>query len=109
MNSVFWWIRQIILTLAGCFFLFFGINLLIAAYRLNNPPWFIMTFFASNFMILISATLIFGFVYRMWSTFKKLREDNETITCWRETDGKEKTTTLRKTPHEAQKREGYDA
>jgi len=36
-----------------------------AAYRLDDPFSFILTFFASNFIILISATLIFVFIYRM--------------------------------------------
>lgn len=67
MSYLFWWIRQIILTLTGCFFLLFGVHLLIAAYRLNNPFWFIMTFFASNLIILISGALLVGFVIRMIS------------------------------------------
>jgi len=47
MSVIFWWILQFVLVLASCFFLLFGINLLIAAYGLENPFWFIMTFFAS--------------------------------------------------------------
>ncbi|CAN2041244.1 conserved hypothetical protein [Candidatus Magnetomoraceae bacterium gMMP-15] len=65
-----WWIRQILLTLTGCFFLFFGIQILIAAYSLKNPFFFIMTFFASNLIILISATLIIGFIYKMLAAYK---------------------------------------
>jgi hypothetical protein len=65
MSNVFWWIRQVILTLMGCFFLVFGIQLLISAYQLNNPFWFVMTFFASNLIILISAALVVGFIVRM--------------------------------------------
>lgn len=60
-----WWTKQILLTLAGCFFLLFGVQVLIAAYTLNDPFSFIMTFFASNLIILISAALIIGFVYKM--------------------------------------------
>lgn len=65
LSAVFWWVVQVILTLAGSFFLFFGIHLLIVAYRLKNPLWFIMTFFASNLIILISATILIGLIYRM--------------------------------------------
>jgi len=75
MVSVFWWIRQVILILAGLFFLTFGIHILIAAYRLEDPYAFIMTFFASNFIILISATLIFGFVLRMIKVYRILKEE----------------------------------
>jgi hypothetical protein len=63
--KIFFWIKHILLVLLSCFFLLFGIHILIAAYTLNDPFSFILTFFASNFMILISATLIFVFIYRM--------------------------------------------
>jgi hypothetical protein len=65
MSNLFWWIWQIILISVGAFFLYFGIRLLISAYEFNDPFTFLMTFFASNFIILISGTLIIGFVYRM--------------------------------------------
>lgn len=62
---LFWWIRKIVLTLVGFFFLLFGIHLLLAAYQLDNPFWFVMTFFSSNLIILISLTLIVGFIWQM--------------------------------------------
>ena len=71
--SIGWWILQIGLILLGCFFLMFGIQLLVASYRLSNPMMFIFTFFASNFVILISATLIVGFVYRVVTAVKQSR------------------------------------
>lgn len=64
-SNYFWWIRQIILVLAGLFFLALGIHTLIIAYKLDNPFSFVLTFFASNLMILISATLVLGFILRM--------------------------------------------
>jgi hypothetical protein len=70
MSGMFWWIRQVIFTLVGCFFLAFGIQLLISAYQLKNPFWFVMTFFASNLIILISAALLLGFIVRMVSSRK---------------------------------------
>lgn len=75
MFRTFWWLRQVILILAGCFFLAFGIHILIAAYRLTDPFSFIMAFFASNLIILISATLILGFVLRMIKVYRILKED----------------------------------
>jgi hypothetical protein len=74
----FWWIWQVILTLAGSFFLFFGIHLLIAAYRLKNPSWFIMLFFSSNLIILISATILIGIIYRM-ITFRRKHEGDDKL------------------------------
>ncbi len=73
MPSLFWWIRQVVLVLIGAFFLVFGVQLLISAYGLGDPYTFIMTFFASNFIILISAALIIGFVYRMVTAYRRSR------------------------------------
>ena len=65
MQAFFWWMRQVILALLGLFFLLFGIYLLVGAYHLKDPFSFIMTFFASNLIILVNATLLAGFVIRM--------------------------------------------
>ena len=72
--SNFWWIRQIILILIAGFYLVFGIQLLISAYQLNDPPNFILTFYASNFMILISAALLVGFIYRIVAVYRRLKK-----------------------------------
>ncbi|MGD9320198.1 MAG: hypothetical protein PVH99_09550 [Desulfobacteraceae bacterium] len=74
---MFWWIRQVILTLVGCFFLAFGIQLLISAYQLKNPFWFVMTFFASNLIILISAAVLLGFIVRMVSSRKTSNKEEK--------------------------------
>ena len=71
MSNIFWWIRQIVLILISAFFVYFGVQLLISSYDLNDPFTFLMTFFASNFIILISGTLIIGFVYRMIRVYKQ--------------------------------------
>jgi len=59
------WIQEGVLSAACIFFLIFGIHVLIAAYGLDNPFWFVMTFFSSSLIILISATLLLGFIIRM--------------------------------------------
>lgn len=64
-RKTWWWVRQAGLIILGGFYLYFGIRMLIGAYTLDNPLSFIMTFFASNLIILISAVLIVGFVYRL--------------------------------------------
>ena len=71
MSNFFWWIRQFVLTAVSAFFLYFGIRLLISAYKLDDPFTFFMTFFAANFIILISATLIICFAYRMITASRK--------------------------------------
>ena len=64
-SALFWWIRQVILSLAACFFLLFGVQVLISAYGLNDPFLFIMTFFSSNLIILISAVMLIAFILKM--------------------------------------------
>ena len=60
-----WWFRQVLAALVSCFFIYFGVHILWAAYRLDDPFMFVMTFFASNFIILISVVMLIAFVYRM--------------------------------------------
>jgi hypothetical protein len=74
MCLIFWWIRQILLICIGSFFLIFGVQLLFAAYRLDDPIEFILTFFSSNFIILISAALLIGFILRILSVVRNLRK-----------------------------------
>ena len=77
MSIIFWLIRQVILILIGAFFLYYGVQLLISSYDLKDPFIFIMTFFASNFIILISATLVFGFTYRIIIAFRQSKKNDE--------------------------------
>jgi hypothetical protein len=63
-SSFFAWGRLIALVLVGLGFLGFGIALLISAYHLTDPFVFVLTFFSSNFIILISAALLVGFLIR---------------------------------------------
>ena len=72
-----WWIGQCILVLLAAFFLIYGISLFKAAYELNNPFYFIMMIFASNLIILINATLLIGFIYRMINVYKRLKKEPE--------------------------------
>jgi hypothetical protein len=77
MSGMLWWVRQVVLILLGSFFLLFGIHLLILAYRLNDPSWFIMMFFASNLIILISAALLVGFILRIVNVLKRIRNQGD--------------------------------
>jgi len=45
-------------------FLVFGVDLLIGSYSLEQVPYFILTFFASNLIILISLALLAGAAVR---------------------------------------------
>ena len=77
MSIIFWLIRQVVLILIGAFFLYYGVQLLISSYDLKDPFVFIMTFFASNFIILISATLVFGFTYRIIMALRQSKKNDE--------------------------------
>ena len=73
-NPIPWWATQIVLALIAIFFILFGINLLYMAYQINDPFSFIMTFFASNFIILISAALLLSFILKIVANIKKSKE-----------------------------------
>ncbi len=73
-NPIPKWAPHAVLTLIAIFFILFGINLLYMAYQINDPFSFIMTFFASNFIILISAALLLGFIFKMVAAIKKERQ-----------------------------------
>jgi len=56
---------RIALGMVEIFFLLFGIYLLILSYHLTDPFSFIMTFFASNLVILISAVFLLGLILKL--------------------------------------------
>jgi hypothetical protein len=70
-----WWIGQIILLLLALFFLGFGVHVLILAYHLKDPSHFILTFFASNLIILISGVIAIGLVLRMKRTLTLRKQE----------------------------------
>lgn len=63
--GIVWWIKHVTPIILGVFFLLFGIQMMVAAYRLDNPFVFVMTFFSSSFIILISLAIAGGMVYRI--------------------------------------------
>ncbi len=64
-------IRDILIGVVSSFFLFWGITLLLSAYGLKNPQEFIMLFFSSNFIILISGAGILYAAFRLWRICKE--------------------------------------
>ena len=65
-----WWLWQILLVCLSIFFLILGIQVCIFSYRLEDPFNFVLSFFASNLMILISLVLLAGFIYRMVGVYR---------------------------------------
>jgi hypothetical protein len=72
--STFW---RVMLALAALFFLLFGVYLLILAYYLKDPFSFVLTFFSSNLIILISAVFLGGALFRKGALMRKIYGDNE--------------------------------
>ena len=71
-----WWFLQVIMIFISIFFTIFGIDLLIGAYSINNPFTFIMIFFSASLMILISLTLLLGFIIKIVRMYKYLKKEN---------------------------------
>jgi len=74
-NPIPKWTPHVVFTLIAIFFILFGIDLLYMAYQLNDPFSFVMTFFASNLIILISAALLLGFILKIVAGIKKERQE----------------------------------
>lgn len=68
---LFQWLREILIGVLSAFFLVWGISLLISAYGMNNPVEFVMVFFASNFIVLISGTGLLYAAIRFWRLWKE--------------------------------------
>jgi di/tricarboxylate transporter len=64
-------VREILIGVLSLFFLFWGITLLLSAYSLKNPLEFIMLFFSSNIIILISGAGILYAAFRLWRICKE--------------------------------------
>ena len=64
-------VSDILIGILSTFFLFWGITLLLSAYSLKNPMEFIMLFFSSNFIILISGAGILYAAFRLWRICKE--------------------------------------
>jgi len=77
MTGILWWVRQVVFSLCACFFLLFAVHILLAAFGLEDPLYFIMTFLSSTFMIAISGAILAGLVYRMIRFFRSSGKGEE--------------------------------
>jgi hypothetical protein len=69
----FLWVRNILIGVLSSFFLFWGVTLLISAYHMKNPLEFIMVFFSSNFIILISGCGLLYAAFHLWKLYGERR------------------------------------
>ncbi len=70
MNILFWWASKIFIGIVSLFFLARGIDVLISSYTLNNPLEFLMYFFSSSMLILVSAV---GVIYCAFRIFRRIK------------------------------------
>jgi hypothetical protein len=77
MDSWLIWGKNIIIALLSVFFLLFGVKSLMIAYTLKNPHEFIMYFFSSSLIILVSIVGIIYPAFRMKSILKLNKTDND--------------------------------
>lgn len=73
-KNFLWWFIQIMFIAVSIFFTILGVQLLLASYELNNPFTFVLTFFASNLIILISLALMGSFIWKMYLVYKTLKK-----------------------------------
>jgi len=64
-RALIWWAGQSLMGLFFLGFLFLGVDLCRASFHLKEPYQFILTFFASNLIILVSAALLAGLIVRI--------------------------------------------
>ena len=64
-RKVLWWTLSSASAVLSIFFLFLGIHLCWASFHLGHPHLFILTFFASNLIILISVVILAGVIVRI--------------------------------------------
>ncbi|HVO83332.1 MAG TPA: hypothetical protein VMU60_02790 [Syntrophobacteria bacterium] len=65
LKALIWWVGQSLMGLFSLGFLVLGIDLCRASFHLKEPYQFILTFFASNLIILVSAALLAGLIVRI--------------------------------------------
>ena len=70
-KALIWWAGQALVGAFSLSALVLGIDLCRAAFHLKEPYQFILTFFASNLIVLVSAALFAGLIARMIGRLKR--------------------------------------
>jgi hypothetical protein len=76
MDNLFWWGKQVGIGCVAVIFLVTGINVLVASYTLTNPLEFIMYFFSSSMLILVSIVLL---IYPAVRIYGRLRGESSEV------------------------------
>lgn len=57
-EMLFWWGKNLLVIVFALFFLVFGLEVLIGAYNLKEPPMFFVYFFSGSFIVLFSLAIL---------------------------------------------------
>lgn len=76
-NFLFNWIFHSTGMVFALFFAGFGIHVLKLSYAMEHPGYFIVFFFTSNFIILLSLTLLIALGFRLYRSLKPHTEESE--------------------------------
>jgi hypothetical protein len=77
MGSCLWWGKNILIAIFSFFFLVFGIETLVGAFYLKNPMEFIMYFFSSSLIVLVSLVGIIYPIFQVHALFRPRKIDND--------------------------------
>ncbi|MCK9229297.1 MAG: hypothetical protein M0Q23_06180 [Syntrophales bacterium] len=75
MNGILWWTKQIAVAVISVLFLIKGIHVLVGAYQLDNPFEFIMYFFSSCLLILVSASILLYPAFRIYGRIRGEKQE----------------------------------
>ncbi len=77
MGSCLWWGKNILIAIFSLFFLAFGIETLVGVFYLNNPHEFIMYFFSSSLMVLVSLVGLIYPTFQVHAFFRHRKLDHD--------------------------------
>jgi multisubunit Na+/H+ antiporter MnhE subunit len=77
MGSCLWWGKNILIAIFSFFFLVFGIETLVGAFYVKNPLEFIMYFFSSCLIVLVSLVGIIYPTFQVHTLCRHRKIDND--------------------------------
>jgi hypothetical protein len=75
------WLKNFSVGAGGVLFFLLGVDVLRSAYALNNPHEFIVYFFSSSLMILISAVAVLYPIVRIYALLKQWWQRDGSAGC----------------------------
>jgi len=73
-ETLFWWCKNLLAIIVSLFFLVFGLEILMGAYSLKEPPMFFVYFFSGSFIILFSLTILLIPILKIWALLRQKRQ-----------------------------------